>query len=65
MRHPSRFSGTVLRRRYGADPAILGTAIQVNGAPHTVIGVMAKGAALPGPLAEASDLLLSMHMAYK
>ena len=28
------------RRRYNADPAIVGRAIQVNSRPHTVVGVM-------------------------
>src|SRR5215207_8876761 len=28
------------RRRYNADPSIIGRAIQVNSRPHTVIGVM-------------------------
>ena len=28
------------RRRYGADPAIVGTAIRMNGEPYTVVGIM-------------------------
>jgi putative ABC transport system permease protein len=50
------------RRRYGGDPNVLGRVIQVNNTPYTVIGVMPPGAALPGPLADANDLWLSMHL---
>jgi putative ABC transport system permease protein len=28
------------RRRYGADPAILGTSVRMNGEPYTVVGIM-------------------------
>ena len=28
------------RRRYGADPDIIGTAIRMNGEPYTVVGIM-------------------------
>ena len=34
-------SASVWRRRYGGDPAIVGTRILVNGRPATVVGVMA------------------------
>ena len=33
-------SDDLWRRRYNADPAIVGRAIQVNSRPHTVIGIM-------------------------
>jgi putative ABC transport system permease protein len=33
-------SDDLWRRRYDADPAIVGRAVQVNSRPHTVIGVM-------------------------
>ena len=36
-------------RRYGSDPSIVGKAIQVNGAPYTVVGVMSKGFTFPYP----------------
>ncbi|MGC1105331.1 MAG: ABC transporter permease, partial [Candidatus Acidiferrales bacterium] len=35
------------RQRFGADPGILGRAIDLNGAPYTVIGVMPRGFAFP------------------
>jgi predicted permease len=35
------------RRRYGADPAIVGKAITIDGARHIVVGVMQAGMALP------------------
>jgi putative ABC transport system permease protein len=50
------------RRRYGSDPNILGRVIQVNNRPHTVVGVMPPGAALPGPLGDDHDLWLSTQM---
>jgi len=34
-------SDDVWRRRYDADPSIVGRSIAINGRPHTVIGVMA------------------------
>jgi putative ABC transport system permease protein len=33
-------SDDVWKRRYAADPAVIGRAISINGRPHTVIGVM-------------------------
>ena len=50
------------RRRNGADPGILGRTIDVNSEPHTVVGVMPRGAALPGPLAGDDEILVSAHM---
>ena len=40
------------RRRFGADPQSLGRTIQINGESRTIVGVMPRGASLPGPLAE-------------
>jgi len=37
----------VWQRRYGADPAIVGRTITVNGDPHTVVGVMPPKFAFP------------------
>src|SRR5262245_11655098 len=50
------------RRRYGADPAILGRVISVNDAPRTVDGVMPRRASLPGPLAGDEEVWLSANM---
>jgi putative ABC transport system permease protein len=36
------------RRRYGADPGILGKTLQLNGRPYTVVGVMPPGFRFPG-----------------
>jgi len=30
------------RRRYGADPSVVGHVVQVNGAPYTIVGVMPR-----------------------
>src|SRR5262245_58921504 len=35
------------RRRFGADPAILGQAISLNGTGHTVVGVLPPGFVFP------------------
>jgi len=40
-------SDTLWRERYGASPAVVGTAIRVNGSMRTVIGVMPPGFAFP------------------
>ena len=34
-----------------AIQSVLGRSIRVNGVPHTVVGIMPRGASLPGPLA--------------
>jgi len=34
-------------RRYGADPHVTGRTIDINGQPHTVVGVVRKGFSLP------------------
>src|SRR5262245_22876106 len=50
------------RRQYGADAGILGTTLIVNGAPHTIVGIMPPGALLPGPLATSSELWLPARL---
>lgn len=50
------------RRRYGADPRILGRGISVDGVMHAVVGVMAPDALLPGHLAGNAELWLPMRM---
>src|SRR4030095_16107299 len=37
------------RRRYGADPAILGASIRMNGEPYTVVGIMPSSVQFPRP----------------
>jgi predicted permease len=37
------------RRRFAADPSIIGRAIQLDGRPYTVIGVLPASFTLPGP----------------
>ena len=41
-------SDSLWRRRFGADPSIVGTAITLNGAPHVVVGVMGPEFQYPG-----------------
>ncbi len=40
-------SDTLWRRRYHADPRVLGRSILINGKPHTVIGIMPPNFAFP------------------
>jgi hypothetical protein len=42
-------SHALWRRRFGADPEILGRSIRVDGRPHTVVGVMPQGFQVPSP----------------
>jgi len=55
-------SDRLWRRRFGADERVLGRTIQINGASSTVVGVMPRGATLPGPLAEDDDLWLPARL---
>ena len=50
------------RRRFGADPSLLGRTIPVNGVPRTVVGVMPRATSLPGPLAGDDELWLPAEM---
>ena len=40
-------SHALWQRRYGGDPAIVGRVVDVDGTPHTVVGVMAEGMRFP------------------
>jgi hypothetical protein len=44
------------RRRYGADPAVVGRQVHVDGTPYTVVGIMPPDARLPGPLGGSDEL---------
>ena len=41
-------AGRLWRTRYGADPAVLGRVVRVDGAPATVIGILPDDFRLPG-----------------
>lgn len=45
-------SNGLWRRRYGADPGVLGRTLQVNGDPHTIVGVMPPGFDFPSARTE-------------
>lgn len=49
---PVVLSEAYWRGRHGADPEILGTAITLSGAPHTVVGVMPASFRLPENMVE-------------
>jgi putative ABC transport system permease protein len=55
-------SDRLWRRRFGSDESVLERVIQVNGEPRTIVGVMPRGASLPGPLAGNDDLWLPARM---
>ena len=50
------------RRRFGADPSILGKTIEIDGTKWTVVGVMPPGTILPGAPADDNSLWLPMRM---
>ena len=47
----------VWERKFGGDPAIVGKAIPIDGVPHEVIGVMARGVRFP----EVEDVWLPLN----
>ena len=55
-------SNSLWRRRYGADVSVLGRSVRINAVPHTVVGVMPRGATLPGPLAGDDVVWLPARM---
>jgi len=50
------------RRRYGADPAIVGRSIDVDGGKRVVVGVMGPRATLPSSGTSDYDMWLPMRM---
>ena len=50
------------RRRFGADPTTVGRTIEIDGTLWTVVGVMPRGATVPGAPAEGTELWLPMRM---
>ena len=45
--HVLVLSENLWRRQFGADPGIIGRALQVDGKPHTVVGVISTAAQFP------------------
>ena len=45
-------SDALWRRRFGGDPAIVGRAIELNGRPHTVVGIAPSSMRLPSAQTE-------------
>ncbi|HEY2908023.1 MAG TPA: ABC transporter permease [Vicinamibacterales bacterium] len=50
------------RRRFGAEGAILGRLIAIDGVQHTIVGVMPPSTFLPGPLTGDDELWLPARM---
>lgn len=55
-------SDSLWRRRFGADERVLGRTLQIDGESRTIVGVMPRGASLPGPLAGDDDLWLPARL---
>jgi hypothetical protein len=51
------------RRRFGADPAIIGRAIALDDGPHEVVGIMPPGLMYPLGAACATDLFVPYVLA--
>ncbi len=45
------------RDDFGSDPEVIGTSIQINGAPYTVIGVMPESFSFPPPITFLGQML--------
>jgi putative ABC transport system permease protein len=50
------------RRRFGARADALGARVDIDGLPHTIVGIMPRGAHLPPPLAGDDELWMPMRM---
>ncbi len=58
-------SARLWRRRFGADPRLVGRAIELDGVPYTVVGILEPGFAHPEPLYldEATELWKPLGLA--
>jgi putative ABC transport system permease protein len=56
-------SDALWRRRFGADPAVVGRSIGIDGHPHTVVGVLSPAFLLPqvGRLTRDVDAFVPLH----
>jgi predicted permease len=50
------------RRRFNADPAVIGRSIVLDGKPHTVVGVLPADFSLPTARLSAPDVFVPIHM---
>jgi predicted permease len=57
-------SDRLWRRRFQADPGVLGTSIQIDGRPHTIVGVLPKDFELPLTGASDADLWLPIRVPF-
>src|SRR5262249_45908224 len=62
--HEIILSHGLWERRYGSDPNILGKTVKVDGLPHTVVGIMAKGFTFPFPAEAWVPLALTSAQAH-
>src|SRR5438552_2965004 len=55
-------SDALWRRRYGADPAIVGRSLVLDGQPRTIVGVLAVDFQLPTARLAPADLFVPIRM---
>jgi predicted permease len=57
-------SDRLWRRRFQADPGVLGTAIQIDGAAYTIVGILSKDFELPLTGVSQADLWLPIRVPF-
>jgi len=57
-------SDRLWRRRFQADPGVLGTSIQIDGRPHGIVGVLPKDFEVPLTGASDADLWLPIRVPF-
>jgi putative ABC transport system permease protein len=57
-------SHTLWKTQFGGDPAVLGTSVRLDGAPHTVLGVMPASFQFPSRSVEAWTALVLREDSY-
>jgi len=55
--HAAIVSDGFWRRRFGADPGLLGKSVTLDGQPYTVVGIMPQGFSFPPPMTFVSNEL--------
>jgi len=57
-------SADLWRRRYAADPAVVGKTLTLNGVPYTLVGVAAEGFRFAGPNIDRVDVWAPLAVAF-
>jgi predicted permease len=59
-KHVALLGDALWRRRYGADPTMVGRTVEIGGVPHTVVGVLAPDFRVPMLIATTRDLFVPL-----